>query len=76
MELDYYIKKLKQMRTYKTIKWILKDHIKKNVKSLWTYEDDNFTCIYEYYPSDVRIYTSQQMLEHIEVLLKEQKDGI
>jgi len=26
-------------RTYKTIKWILKDNIKKNVRALWTWKD-------------------------------------
>ena len=35
----------KKPREYKSIKWILKNHIKNNVRSLWTYEDDNFTCI-------------------------------
>ena len=53
-------------RTYKTIKWILKDHIKKNVKSLWTWQDDNFTCIYENYAGDDRIYTSNQLLKLLE----------
>ena len=50
-------------RTYKTIKWILKDNIKKNVKSLWTWKDDNFTMIYENYSGDDRIYTSSQLLK-------------
>ena len=34
-------------RTYKAIKWVLRDHIKNNVKSLWTWKNDNFTCIYK-----------------------------
>lgn len=50
-------------KTYKTIKWVLKGHIKNNVKSLWTWEDDNFTCIYENYAGDKRIYTSNQLLK-------------
>ena len=50
-------------RTYKTIKWILKDNIKKNVKSLWTWKDDNFTMIYDNYSGDDRIYTSSQLLK-------------
>ncbi len=50
-------------RTYKTIKWILKDNIKKNVRSLWTWKDDNFTCIYENYDGEDRIYTSSQLLK-------------
>ena len=50
-------------RTYKTIKWILKDNIKKNVRSLWTWKDDNFTMIYDNYSGDDRIYTSSQLLK-------------
>ena len=49
-------------RTYKTIKWILKDNIKKNVRSLWTWKDDNFTCIYNDYSGSERIYRSGQLL--------------
>jgi len=49
-------------RTYKTIKWVLKGHIKNDVKSLWTWEGDNFTCIYDNYSGDNRIYTSNQLL--------------
>ena len=58
------------MRTYKTIKWILKDHIKSKVNSLWTYQDDNFTCIYENYGGDDRIYTSRQMLNLINSIIE------
>lgn len=50
-------------RTYKTIKSILKHHIKNNVKSLWTWKNDNFTMIYENYDGDDRIYTSNQLLK-------------
>jgi len=50
-------------RTYKSIKWILNNHIKKNVKSLWTWENDNFTCIFENYAGDSRIYTPHQLLK-------------
>jgi hypothetical protein len=53
-------------RHYKSIKSVLKFHIKKNVKSLWTWKDDNFTCIYENYSGDDRIYTSQQLLKILE----------
>ena len=56
----------KTKRTYKTIKWILKNHIKNNVRSLWTYENDNFTCIYENYNVNSRIYTPYQLLNLIE----------
>ena len=53
---------IEEERTYKTIKWVLKGHIKNDVKSLWTWEDDNFTCIYDNYSGDNRIYTSNQLL--------------
>jgi|TARA_R110001583_G_scaffold50833_1_gene158649 hypothetical protein len=56
-------------KTYKSIKSVLRFHIKKNVKSLWTWdrsEDENFTCIYENYSGDDRIYTSQQLLKLLE----------
>tara|TARA_R110000824_G_scaffold387060_1_gene582209 strand:- start:115 stop:288 length:174 start_codon:yes stop_codon:yes gene_type:complete len=53
-------------RHYKSIKSVLKFHIKKNVKSLWTWKDDNFTCIYENYSGEDRIYTSEQLLKILE----------
>jgi hypothetical protein len=53
-------------RHYKSIKSVLKFHIKKNVKSLWTWKDDNFTCIYENYSGEDRIYTSEQLLKLLE----------
>lgn len=55
-------------RTYKGIKNILRHHIKYNVRSLWTYEDDNFTSVYENYDGDSRIYTPQQLLKFIDKL--------
>ena len=61
--LQYIQNKMKEERTYKTIKWILKDNIKKNVRALWTWKDDNFTCIYENYDGEDRIYTSSQLLK-------------
>jgi|TARA_R110002012_G_C11545494_1_gene601890 hypothetical protein len=60
-------------RTYKTIKWVLRGHIKNNVKSLWTYEDDNFTCIYKNYSNSSSIYTPEQMLTLIDGLILEEK---
>tara|TARA_R100001463_G_scaffold15126_10_gene39565 strand:+ start:128 stop:322 length:195 start_codon:yes stop_codon:yes gene_type:complete len=56
-------------KSYKSIKSVLRFHIKKNVKSLWTWEqgeDENFTCIYENYDGDARIYTPHQLLKLIE----------
>ena len=53
-------------RHYKSIKSVLRFHIKKNVKSLWTWKDDNFTCIYENYSGEDRVYTSEQLLKLLE----------
>jgi hypothetical protein len=65
----------KKPREYKTIKWILKNHIKNNVRSLWTYEYDNFTCIYDNYDGDIRVYTVNQMLKFVDkLILKEKED--
>ena len=50
-------------RTYKTIKWVLRGHIKNGVKSLWTWKEDNFTMIYENYAGEDRIYTNNQLLK-------------
>jgi len=68
-------KMVETKKTYKTIKWILKNHIKNNVRSLWTYEDDNFTCIYENYDGDSRIYTPHQLLKLIENNFKLETNG-
>jgi len=58
---------------YKTIKWLLRNHIKNNVKALWTWEDNNFTCIYENYSQQDRIYTAEQLLTKIEDEIQVQK---
>ena len=69
MELKNYIINTMNKKTYKSIKSVLRFHIKKNVKSLWTWDKsdgENFTCIYENYSGDDRIYTSQQLLKLLE----------
>ena len=53
-------------RTYRTIKWVLKNHIKNKVQSLWTWEKDNFTCLFNEFKDKGRIYTSQQLLTLLE----------
>ena len=58
---------------YTTIKWLLRNHIKNNVKALWTWEDNNFTCIYENYSQQDRIYTAEQLLTKIEDEIQVQK---
>tara|TARA_R100000808_G_C2143167_1_gene150951 strand:+ start:1239 stop:1412 length:174 start_codon:yes stop_codon:yes gene_type:complete len=56
--------------TYKTIKWVLRYHIKNNVKSLWTWKDNEFKYIYKAYSSNAQIYTPQQLLNKIEKINK------
>ena len=63
MEFGIKIKNNMEERTYRTIKSVLKHHIKTGVRSLWTWKNDIFTCIYENYSGDDRIYTSQQLLK-------------
>tara|TARA_R110000765_G_scaffold118299_1_gene212511 strand:- start:256 stop:471 length:216 start_codon:yes stop_codon:yes gene_type:complete len=59
-------------RTYKTIKWVLKQQIEKATKTLWTWgkatktKKENFTCIYKNYNDDLPIYTPVQLLKEIE----------
>ncbi len=66
MEFGIKMKNNMEERTYKTIKWVLKSHIKNRVKSLWTWKNDNFTMIYENYSGKDRIYTSHQLLNLLE----------
>ena len=63
MEFGIINKNNMEERTYRTIKSVLKHHIKTGVKSLWTWKNDNFTMIYENYAGDDRIYTSNQLLK-------------
>jgi len=63
MEFGIKIKNNMEERTYKSIKSVLKHHIKTGVRSLWTWKNDNFTMIYENYAGDDRIYTSNQLLK-------------
>ena len=51
---------------YTTIKTVLRNHIKNAVRSLWTWEGNNFTCIYKNYANTDRIYTPQQLLKKLE----------
>jgi len=67
--------KTNQRREYKSIKWILKNHIKNKLNTLWTYEEDNFTCIYDCYDGDDRIYTVNQMLKLVDKLILEEKNN-
>ena len=56
-------------KTYKTIKWVLKENIKSKSKTLWTWakgKNENFTCIYKNYSDSLPIYTPLQLLEILE----------
>ena len=52
-------------KTYKTIKWVLKQQIEKATNTLWTWKqgkNEQFTCIYKNYNDDLPIYTPVQLL--------------
>ena len=66
------------MKTYRTIKWILKKQAEKDSKTLWTWqqgENENFTCIYKTYNDDLPIYTPIQLLDRIEDYMKQKKES-
>ena len=52
---------------YTNNKRILKKQIEVGLKTLWTYNetDNEFTCIYENYSNDLKIYTNQQLLNKL-----------
>tara|TARA_R110002050_G_scaffold147728_2_gene273765 strand:+ start:1733 stop:1912 length:180 start_codon:yes stop_codon:yes gene_type:complete len=54
--------------TYKNIRQILKNQIKSNIKSLWTFDEESmsFTMIYSSYKDDLQIYTPQQLLNRLD----------
>ena len=56
-------------KTYKTIKWVLKQQIEKATNTFWTWKqgkNEQFTCIYKNYNDDLPIYTPAQLLELLE----------
>ena len=59
---------------YKNIKRILREQVNKNLKVLWTFDEEQFefTMIFENYNNNLRIYTPKQLLER----LKEMENGI
>ena len=66
---NYRTEKAEQIkRKYKTIRWVLRQHISKGVSTLWTWEDDEFICLFNSYDDDARIYTAQQLLDKLEKL--------
>ena len=52
-------------RTYKTIKWVLKQQIEAGTKTFWTWKtgkNEEFNCIYKNYSDNLTIYTPTQLL--------------
>jgi len=52
---------------YTTIKHILRGHINKGLKTLWTYNEtlNEFKCIYKQYDNGLTIYTPKQLLDKL-----------
>ena len=52
---------------YNNIKAILKKQVDKNVKTFWTFneEDKEFTQIYKSYTNELKIYTPKQLLDYL-----------
>ena len=52
---------------YNNIKGILKKQIENNVKTFWTFnqEDKEFTQIYKSYTDELKIYTPKQLLDYL-----------
>ena len=52
---------------YTNIKAILKKQIDNNVKTFWTFneEEKEFTQIYKSYTNELKIYTPKQLLDYL-----------
>ena len=52
---------------YLNIKNILKKQIQNNVKTFWTFDEEEkeFTQIYKNYTDELKIYTPQQLLDYL-----------
>ena len=53
---------------YINIKVILKKQIENNVKTFWTFNEDDkeFTQIYKSYTDELKIYTPKQLLDYLD----------
>ena len=51
---------------YNNIKGILKKQVDNNVKTFWTFNEDEkeFTQIYKSYTNELKIYTPKQLLDY------------
>ena len=52
---------------YTNIKGILKKQMENNVKTFWTFNEDEkeFTQIYKSYTDELKIYTPKQLLDYL-----------
>ena len=52
---------------YNNIKGILKKQVDNNVKTFWTFneQEKEFTQIYKSYTNDLKIYTPKQLLDYL-----------
>jgi hypothetical protein len=52
---------------YNNIKGILKKQVDNNVKTFWTFNEDEkeFTQIYKSYTNELKIYTPKQLLDYL-----------
>ena len=53
---------------YINIKGILKKQIENNVKTFWTFNEDDkeFNQIYKSYTDELKIYTPKQLLDYLD----------
>ena len=53
---------------YINIKGILKKQVENNVKTFWTFNENEkeFTQIYKSYTNELKIYTPQQLLDYLD----------
>ena len=60
---------------YRTIKYVLRQHLKNKVKTKWTWDKGTkeFTCIYSYNPKGLKTYSPKQLLKEIENEIQLQK---
>jgi len=66
------------MKSYKSIKWILKKHLASKEKLLWNWiqgKNEEFICLYLSIDDKLKIYTAQQLLDAIEEKQKKEKNG-
>ena len=61
---------------YINIKGILKKQIENNVKTFWTFNEDDkeFTQIYKNYTNELKIYTPKQLLDYLNADITQRKE--